>query len=295
MLVGERKGGADPQDDTLRISSTISGPVLPTRLLDGITLRLGWCSASPGRVGAVWLMLLAAFRRQAWIGHCSRRPVGRGGQFHDLFLGGLFPGQEAADPTTTDHHDPIAHAQDLRQLRADHQDGDALLRELVDHPVDLDLGADVDPARRLVKDQHLGLGGQPFAQHDLLLRAAGQIDGQLILAGGFDRQAIDEALGQHAPLCSDRSIRPRVRRSRTDSVMFSRTFSCRHKTLLFAVLGQQADAIADGVLRRARSSTGLPVDDRLCRRRSGRRRRSARTSSVRPAPTSPAMPSTSPA
>ena len=41
--------------------------------------------------------------------------------------------------------------------------------------VDLVLGADVDAARRLVEDQHLGVGEQPLGQHHLLLVAARQV------------------------------------------------------------------------------------------------------------------------
>ena len=51
----------------------------------------------------------------------------------------------------------------------------ALLREVVQQPVDLALGADVDAARRLVEDQDVGVGGEPLADDDLLLVAARQV------------------------------------------------------------------------------------------------------------------------
>ena len=47
--------------------------------------------------------------------------------------------------------------------------------KLVEQVVDLALGANVDAARRLVEDEDLGLGGQPLADDDLLLGAAGQV------------------------------------------------------------------------------------------------------------------------
>ena len=47
-----------------------------------------------------------------------------------------------------------------------------LARQVVDQLMDLDLGADVDAARRFVEDQHLGLRLQPLADDDLLLVAA---------------------------------------------------------------------------------------------------------------------------
>ena len=52
--------------------------------------------------------------------------------------------------------------------------------ELRDDAMDLDLGADVDAARRLVEDQHPRLRGQPLAEHDLLLVPAGQRAGELV-------------------------------------------------------------------------------------------------------------------
>ena len=45
----------------------------------------------------------------------------------------------------------------------------------VDDRVDLVLGADVDAAGRLVEDQHVRIGEDPLAQHDLLLVAAGEL------------------------------------------------------------------------------------------------------------------------
>ena len=46
--------------------------------------------------------------------------------------------------------------------------------QLVEQPVHLGLGADVDAAGRLVDDQQRRAAGQPLAEHDLLLVAAGQ-------------------------------------------------------------------------------------------------------------------------
>ena len=46
--------------------------------------------------------------------------------------------------------------------------------QLVQQPVDLALGADVDAARRLVEDQDVAVAQQPFGDDDLLLVAAGE-------------------------------------------------------------------------------------------------------------------------
>ena len=57
--------------------------------------------------------------------------------------------------------------------------------------MDLGLGADIDAARRLVHDQHLGLGRHPFGQHDLLLIAAGELPDDLLRPAGADAEAGD--------------------------------------------------------------------------------------------------------
>ena len=45
-------------------------------------------------------------------------------------------------------------------------------QQLSEQPVDLRLGADVDPDRRFVEDEELGAVVQPLADHHLLLVAA---------------------------------------------------------------------------------------------------------------------------
>ena len=71
--------------------------------------------------------------------------------------------------------DPVGEAEQLGQLGGDHQDGDAGRGQLVDQPVDLELGADVDAAGRLVQDQDARLARQPAGEHHLLLVAAGEL------------------------------------------------------------------------------------------------------------------------
>ena len=44
----------------------------------------------------------------------------------------------------------------------------AARRQIGDDAMNLRLGADVDAMRRLVEDQHRGIGREPFAEHDLL-------------------------------------------------------------------------------------------------------------------------------
>ena len=73
------------------------------------------------------------------------------------------------------HRNAVAHPQHLFHVARDHQDRDAPVREAAHQLVDLRLRADVDPARRLVEDQHLRLQRQPAPQHHLLLVAPAQV------------------------------------------------------------------------------------------------------------------------
>ena len=68
--------------------------------------------------------------------------------------------------------DPIAHADELGQLRRNEQDCESLRGELGDHRMDLGLALDVDALGRLVENHEPRIGGEPFGQHDLLLVAA---------------------------------------------------------------------------------------------------------------------------
>ena len=64
--------------------------------------------------------------------------------------------------------------------------------------MDLRLGPDIDATRRLVEDQELGLIGEPFAQHDLLLIAAGELARDLLERARLDRKALDAVTGELA-------------------------------------------------------------------------------------------------
>jgi len=68
----------------------------------------------------------------------------------------------------------VGHAEHLGQLGRDHDDREALLRQLLHQGVNLRLRADVDALGRLVQDEHLRLRGQPARQRHLLLIATRQ-------------------------------------------------------------------------------------------------------------------------
>ena len=86
------------------------------------------------------------------------------------------------DPALEEHDHAIGHAEHLGQLARDHEDRDALVREIREQPVHLGLGADVDAARRLVDDQQRRLAGEPLGEHDLLLVAARERPGRVAQA-----------------------------------------------------------------------------------------------------------------
>ena len=98
----------------------------------------------------------------------------------------------AGDAAFAHHHDAVAHAQDLRQLRGDHHDRLALVGERAQQLVDLGLGADVDAARRLVEEQDVAIAHQPFGDHDLLLVAAREKPHLLRRRGRADVEKPDE-------------------------------------------------------------------------------------------------------
>ena len=57
-------------------------------------------------------------------------------------------------------------------------------RQAVDQGVDLDLGPDIDAARRLIEDEDRGVVAQPLAEHDLLLIAAAELPTWRRTSGG---------------------------------------------------------------------------------------------------------------
>ena len=83
--------------------------------------------------------------------------------------------KDTGHPTLAHDQDTVGHTEKLRHLGGYHDDGVALLGKLTHDLVDLVLGADVNAAGRLVKDQDVCLREQPTADEYLLLVAAGQI------------------------------------------------------------------------------------------------------------------------
>src|SRR3984957_19860460 len=115
--------------------------------------------------------------------------------------------------------------------------------------MNLGLGADIDAARRFIEDQQFGLVGEPFAEHDLLLIAAGKLAGDLLERACLDGKArdafilhfsfggaIDEAAGCDFGESGESEILPHRHRS--------------HQALRAAVLGHIGDAKRARLARR---------------------------------------------
>ena len=103
------------------------------------------------------------------------------------------------EPPLAKHDDPVCDRQQLRQLARGHDDGSALASQPADQLVDLGLGADVDPPRRLVEQEQLGLDQKPAGEDAFLLVAAGKARDRNVAAGGLDRQLFDRP-GDRTPL-----------------------------------------------------------------------------------------------
>ena len=83
--------------------------------------------------------------------------------------------REFAGDTPAAHHiGAVADMDDLDLLGADHENGGAVVHQAVEQPEYLGLGADIDAARRLVENEELRIGIEPFADDDFLLIAARQ-------------------------------------------------------------------------------------------------------------------------
>jgi hypothetical protein len=117
------------------------------------------------------------------------------------------PSDLTHDAPLPDHHDAVAQADQLGELRGHHQCAAAGGRELADLPVDLRARLHVDAAGRLVEQQHLAAVQQPARQHDLLLVAAGQ---RASVGGGVRGSGVE-----HLQLVRRRgTLRPRPEQAR---------------------------------------------------------------------------------
>ncbi len=118
-------------------------------------------------------------------------------------------------------------------------------RQLIDQLVDLDLGADVDAARRLVEDQHLGVGQQPLPDDDLLLVSPRKRADVLAEARHPYAQLLGDPGGGHAlPLeVHESATRGRTQCDQPEVLLHG---GVEHQPLPLAVLGYEPDPGAHG-------------------------------------------------
>ena len=83
-------------------------------------------------------------------------------------------GELGGDPPVAHDEHAVGHADQLLDLRRDHQDRGAARDEPAHQREHLRLGADVDAARRLVEDEDARAARQPAREDDLLLVAAAE-------------------------------------------------------------------------------------------------------------------------
>jgi len=104
---------------------------------------------------------------------CSRFRLHRQREIqHRLFVR-LLAWQFARDPPLPHHHDPVRYPQHLRQLGRDHHDRAAAFGQLIDHVIDLVLGAHVNTARGFIEDHDFQFRlREPARQNRFLLVAA---------------------------------------------------------------------------------------------------------------------------
>ena len=119
------------------------------------------------------------------------------------------------------------------------------------------MGADVDAARRLVKDQEARIGGQPAREDGLLLVAAGQeLDGSVGI-GRADVQRLDIARGDGVGFAPGDGAGPAASRLQSQHDVLAQG-QIADDAVGLAFLGAHAKALGDGGLGRGQGD-GLAV------------------------------------
>ena len=95
--------------------------------------------------------------------HCSRS---------DLFCTGRGSFVNANETATAKYSDAMALRENFGKIGTDEYDRMTRVRQTAQKGVNLGLGSDIDSARRFIKNERLGLAGQPAPENDFLLVAA---------------------------------------------------------------------------------------------------------------------------
>ena len=103
--------------------------------------------------------------------------------------------QKADDAAATHDRDAPAQADDFLQIRGNENARQALVEQIMDNPIDVGLGLDVNASRWLVKKEDFGCVVKTFGDGGLLLVAAAELTQRRLGGGGFDCEPTDEMLG----------------------------------------------------------------------------------------------------
>ena len=180
-------------------------------------------------------------------------------ELHDSDLGGVLAINDAGHAAFVHHGDTVAHAQNLRQLRGDHQHRDALAGEFGDETVYFRLGADVDAARGFVENENARVDHQPACDQHFLLIAARQIQDGLFEVGRAHTQALLLRFAEGLDLALLDEAHPRVTAPEQRRLHVGHHVEQQETAALLAVFGQEGHA---GVHGRAgiADRDGLAVD-----------------------------------
>ena len=222
-----------------------------------------------------------------------RRPLSGRGEVHDRLLARLGAGELAGLAALRHDQDAVGEEQELGELGADHEDGEALGGQGADEGVDLLLGADVDAAGRLVEEEDARAGGEPLADDDLLLVAAGEGGGGLGDAGAADAEAADGVGRRRRPRRRGGGCRSGRCAPSEGSATLSRIESARSRpsalrSSVTSAMPRRRAARGEGI------STGRPSRRMVPAERPGLAPKRVSRISVRPEPRRPPMPRTSP-
>ncbi len=120
----------------------------------------------------------------------------------------------AASTAAAHDGDAVADAEQLGEIRADHEDRLPLPRQPHDLRVDVALAADVDAARRLVEQEDVGIVMEEPSHGDLLLIAAGEAHYARTWTIRLDAEALHDAVRLRV---LRRTMDPAGRRARAEA------------------------------------------------------------------------------
>jgi len=146
----------------------------------------------------------------------------------------------------TEDADTVTTGQEFFQFGGNHQHAETLISEVAQKLQDFRLGADIDPACRLIDDQNARIGGEPSRQKHLLLVTTRQFLDRLVRRGALDRQCFDEAERNLVLPASVNDPRTLQFRKQSKRHVFPHGH-VRNDPVNLSVLGYETDPIGDRI------------------------------------------------